>query len=179
MKYLITALLLITANAVFSQDSLSDFKDPTLTDSCGLRFSGHVEDVDTKEKLVGAIVNLSGVTEPVVTDEKGDFVFNSVCAGQYVLSITHVDCQPLQQNVTINRDKHSDYFLPHAMNTLGEVVVSGRTGTASSGFKQDLSGRRLDETKGLSLAEALSKINGVTMLQMGTNVAKPVIHGLH
>ncbi|RYY58384.1 MAG: TonB-dependent receptor, partial [Chitinophagaceae bacterium] len=127
----------------------------------------------------GAIVNLSGVTEPVVTDEKGDFVFNLVCAGQYVLSITHVDCQPLQQNVTINRDKHSDYFLPHAMNTLGEVVVSGRTGTASSGFKQDLSGRRLDETKGLSLAEALSKINGVTMLQMGTNIAKPVIHGLH
>ncbi|MDZ4809151.1 MAG: TonB-dependent receptor, partial [Bacteroidota bacterium] len=37
----------------------------------------------------------------------------------------------------------------------------------------------LEETKGLSLAEALSKINGVTMLQTGSTISKPVIHGLH
>ncbi|RYY57641.1 MAG: TonB-dependent receptor [Chitinophagaceae bacterium] len=179
MKYFVTALLMFSAGVVFSQDSLLPATDPMIGDSCRIRFSGHVEDADTKEKLVGATVSLSGLSQQIITDDKGDFVFAGVCAGQYTLLITHVDCAPLEQAVTITRDRHADYFLPHALNTLGEVVVAGRTGMASSGFKQDLSGRRLEETKGLSLAEALSKINGVTMLQMGTNIAKPVIHGLH
>lgn len=31
----------------------------------------------------------------------------------------------------------------------------------------------------MTLAQSLSRINGVTMLQTGNNISKPVIHGLH
>ncbi|WP_425339414.1 TonB-dependent receptor [Aridibaculum aurantiacum] len=37
----------------------------------------------------------------------------------------------------------------------------------------------MEETRGQNLAEALSRINGVTMLQTGSTISKPVIHGLH
>ncbi|MET0637011.1 MAG: TonB-dependent receptor plug domain-containing protein [Chitinophagaceae bacterium] len=167
MKYLFVVLLTLSVNIIFSQDS------------CLIHFSGHVEDLDTKEKLVGATVSLAGINYQITTDDKGDFVFDNLCPGDYSVTITHVDCQPLKQVVSISRDRHMDFLLPHASNTLGEVVVAGRTGLPKTGFREELSGRRLEETKGLSLAEALSKINGVTMLQMGTNIAKPVIHGLH
>ncbi|MBK7882797.1 MAG: TonB-dependent receptor plug domain-containing protein [Chitinophagaceae bacterium] len=46
-------------------------------------------------------------------------------------------------------------------------------------LKKELSGKALQETRGLSLSEALTKINGVTMLQTGSTISKPIIHGLH
>jgi iron complex outermembrane recepter protein len=69
--------------------------------------------------------------------------------------------------------------MPHARKTLGELTLEAQRGIANTGFKKELSGKALNESRGLSLAEALSKINGVTMLQTGSTIAKPVIHGLH
>jgi iron complex outermembrane receptor protein len=90
-----------------------------------------------------------------------------------------VDCQPLRQTINLDRNRHFDLFLPHAKNTLGEAVVVAKKESASTGFKQELSGQKLEEAKGISISEALSKINGVTMLQTGSTISKPVIHGLH
>jgi iron complex outermembrane receptor protein len=148
-------------------------------DSCLLKLAGHVEDADTKEKLAGATVKLLENNRTITTDEKGDFLFYNICAGSYTLLVSHVDCESKEQLITLTKDKHVDIFIPHARNTLSEVVVAGKLGTPVTGFKQELSGRKLDETKGLSISEALSRINGVTLLQTGSTIAKPVIHGLH
>jgi len=37
----------------------------------------------------------------------------------------------------------------------------------------------VDATRGQSLGEVLSRANGVTVLQTGSTIFKPVIHGLH
>jgi len=42
-----------------------------------------------------------------------------------------------------------------------------------------LSGADLDKTRGKSLGEALKSVNGVTGLQSGASIVKPVINGLH
>lgn len=146
---------------------------------CSLRLSGHVEDTDTREKLVSAVVTIIELNRQLVTDTTGDFVFDNLCPGVYTLTITHINCKPLEQKVKMNGRKHLDLLLPHSKNTLSEVVVEGRKQVPNTGFRQELSGRVLDETKGMSLSEALSKINGVTLLQTGSTISKPVIHGLH
>jgi iron complex outermembrane recepter protein len=146
---------------------------------CQLRLSGHVEDADTKDKLLSATVLIVELNKQIITDEKGDFVFPDLCAGRYTIQISHVDCQTLRQTVNLDRNRHLDLFLPHAKNTLGEAVVVAQKETAGAGFKKELSGQELEETKGLSISEALSKINGVTLLQTGSTISKPVIHGLH
>ena len=147
--------------------------------SCPFRLSGHVEDADTKETLPGATVLLLELNREIITDEKGDFVFFNICEGTYTLRVTHISCDSVTQMVQLTKDRHLDIFMPHARNTLEEVVIAGKTGTANTGFKQELSGRKLDEAKSVSISEALSRINGVTLLQTGSTVAKPVIHGLH
>lgn len=147
--------------------------------NCQTRLSGHVEDADTKETLHGATVKLVELNREIVTDEKGDFVFFNLCEGVYTLLVTHVSCDSVKQTVHLSKDRHLDIFMPHARNTLEEVVVAGKTGTPNTGYKQELSGRKLDEAKSVSISEALSRINGVTLLQTGSTVAKPVIHGLH
>ncbi len=151
----------------------------SLAQDCSLRLSGHVEDADTKEKLYAATVILRELNKEVVTNSNGDFVFTGLCPGEYTLVISHVNCEPFEQKISFTKNTHHDFFLPHARHTLGAVVVEGKKGIANTGSKKELSGKELDEMKGFSLAEALNKLPGVSMLQTGTNISKPVIHGLH
>jgi len=146
---------------------------------CSLTLSGHVEDADTKEKLQAVTVTIVELGLQIITNEKGDFVFTGLCAGNYSVIVSHVSCDRVEKAISLTKDFHIDVLMPHARKVLGDVVVDAQKGMANTGFKKELSGRALEETKGLSLADALSRINGVTMLQTGSTIAKPVIHGLH
>lgn len=146
---------------------------------CAIKLSGHVIDSDTKENLLNATVSLIESGRTIITNENGDFVFNNLCAGNYTIRITHVSCDTVLQKIALVKALHIDFNLPHAINTLGAVVVAGVRGIQNTGIKEELTGRELEETRGLSLAEALSKLNGVSMLQTGSTIAKPIIHGLH
>ena len=146
---------------------------------CNLRLSGHVEDTDTRDKLTDATVTIVELNRQMMTDSTGDFAFDSLCTGNYTIRISHVHCETKEQKVQLNKKKHLDFFLPHSKNTLTEVIVEARKEISNTGFKKELSGKAMQETKGLSLSEALNKINGVTMLQTGSTISKPVIHGLH
>lgn len=168
MKYIffISALLILCSAKAFSQD-------------CLLRLTGHVTDSDTKDNLVSATVTLIEQAKTLITNSNGDFVFDNLCAGNYSIKITHVNCDTVLQKVVLSKTMHVDFNLPHAVNTLRDVTVTSLRGLQNTGIKKELAGRELEQTKGLSLAEALSKLNGVTMLQTGSTIAKPVIHGLH
>ncbi|RYZ52627.1 MAG: TonB-dependent receptor, partial [Sphingobacteriales bacterium] len=150
-----------------------------ISQSCSLTLKGHVEDSDTKDRLTGATVIIRSLSKEVTTDDNGDFSFQGLCPGNYQLDVTHVGCEPITRTVDLTRNLHLDLLMPHLKNNLQEVLVSGTKGVANTGYKQELSGARLAETNGLSLAEALAKINGVTLLQTGATISKPVIHGLH
>ncbi len=153
--------------------------NPSLAQVCDIRFTGHIEDADTKQRLPAATVNIREINRQIITDNNGDFLFENLCAGNYTLLITHVNCEAVEKKVAISRSYHIDIFLPHARRTLGEILVEGQTGMPKSGYKDELSGQALEETRGLSLADALSRINGVSLLQTGSTISKPVIHGLH
>jgi iron complex outermembrane recepter protein len=167
MKHLIIVISLLAVHAfLVGQD-------------CSLTLKGHVEDSDTKDKLAGATVVLRQVNLEITTDENGDFAFSKLCPGQYVLEVSHVGCEPVTRILDLNKSLHLDLLLPHVKNNLQEVLVSGTKGVANTGMKMELSGARLEQASGLSLAEALAKLNGVTLLQTGSTISKPVIHGLH
>lgn len=166
MKFILAFALILYGSLCFAQ-------------TCDIKFSGHVEDADSKQKLTDANVSIKETGMQIVTDSKGDFIFPGLCAGEYTLLVTHVSCDPVEKKIILRKDYHIDVFLPHNRKVLGDVVVEAQIGIANTGFKKELSGRELAETKGLSLAEALTKINGVTMLQTGSSISKPVIHGLH
>ncbi len=167
LKSLLTILLsILITNALFSQQ-------------CTYSLSGHIEDADTNEKLQSARVIIKETGKQIITDKNGDFIFKGLCEGNYTLLISHMSCDSVLKKISITKDYHIDVLLPHTLNVLGDVLVNAQKGMANTGFKKELSGRILEETKGLSLAEALSKLNGVTMLQTGASISKPVIHGLH
>lgn len=59
---------------------------------------------------------------------------------------------------------------------LDSVAVVGRKTNSGAG---SLSGEDLERTRGGSLAEIIRSVPGVTMLQTGATITKPVIHGMY
>lgn len=151
----------------------------TEAQQCTLILTGHIEDPDTRKKLSGATVLLVEQQKQITTDSKGNFSFTGLCAGNYTLKVSHVDCEPIEQKIMLVKDQHLDIDMPHHSNTMDEVMVSAIKSTQNTGSKKTLSADDLDKTRGQSLAETLSRLNGVAMLQAGATVAKPMIHGLH
>ena len=74
-----------------------------------------------------------------------------------------------------------DIKLKAAAGQLSEVRVEGAKETRPliSQSQTTLTGRALQQTRGLNLAAALQGITGVYSIQTGPTIAKPVIHGLY
>ncbi len=147
---------------------------------CNMQVQGLVEDEDLHTMLVGAVVSIKSHKLEVITDESGRFLLKGLCPGKYDIDITHIGCLPVSRHIhVVDRDLVLEIKMPHAQNALEDVVV---TGLAVSGRKTGaatLRGQQLEATRGESLSESLSRMNGVTTLQTGTNIYKPVINGLH
>ncbi len=146
---------------------------------CTLMLSGHIDDADTKEHLLNATIFIRELKLSALTDSSGFFRFRGLCSGSYTLIISHSGCKTISKHIHIKSDYEFDLQLDHQIGSLQEVVVTGDVG---GGFIQSaniIKGNQLRATRGLTLAESIQKIAGVTMLQTGTNIYKPVINGLH
>ena len=155
------------------------FNSTTIYSQCILSIRGKVNDVDAKAMLEGATVLLIETKHSVVTDKEGKFIISGLCPGDYTIRISHADCQSQDIHFHLKEDVFKDIDLPHAENILKEVVVVGAATIRAEGISAELRGKDLASTRGLTLGESLQKINGVTVLQTGNNIYKPIIQGLH
>jgi len=146
---------------------------------CILTISGNVKDADTRSALMGATVSIIELKRTILTDNEGKYTFSGICPGDYTLRITHADCQALDFHFHLKEDIVKSFQLSHAENLLKEVVVVGATSVRPEGMTGELKGKELAATRGLTLGESLQRITGVTVLQTGNNIYKPVIQGLH
>ena len=163
-------LLMLLAGATLSQQ---------LQAQCNLSFSGTVFDQDSKEALKEATIFIKELNKTVVSDSKGEFIFRGLCPGSYTIIVSHVNCTPQPAHIHLREDLHKDIEIPHNFSQLGEVVVRGTASASQTTPMAELKGKQLEATRGLTLGESLQRVNGVTVLQTGNNIYKPVINGLH
>lgn len=150
-----------------------------LTAQCTYTIGGIVKDEDQKTLLEKATVTLVELNKSVFTNAAGEYVFKGICQGDYTLRVTHADCQTIELHIHLKDDLVQHFILSHTENRLKEVVVVGATTIRPEGMTGELKGKQLLSTRGASLGESLQKITGVTVLQTGNNIYKPVIQGLH
>ena len=149
------------------------------TAQCVLQVSGIISDQDTRERLTEATVSIRELNRAVTTNAKGEYVLTGLCQGAYTIVVSHVSCKSTVLHIDLKEDLHRDIELNHAAAQLQEVVVKASAGVGGTAVAAELKGKALEATRGLTLGESLRAINGVTTLQTGTNIYKPVIHGLH
>lgn len=148
--------------------------------SCNYSLKGRVADENSVDALDGAVVTLLPSQQVIVTDPKGRFVFSELCVGSYTLVISHIGCETQQIEILLRSDTLLKIQLNHKSHDLENVeIVQHKRESHVTQATEELQGLSLQKIQGVTLGEAVSKLAGVTTINTGTTIAKPVIHGLH
>lgn len=169
MKYVLIAFLGVRLTSAYGQSP-----------ECTCTVQGRVSERENGGSLVGAVVFLKGTKWNAISDSLGFYALKNLCQGRYVLVCQLVGYTPFETKILLTHaETEQDLTLREADVHLQNVVVTARRNTPTTQSRTDLSGTDLNRTRGQSLGEALTSVTGVTTLQTGSNIAKPVIHGLH
>ena len=171
MRLFISALVLLaTTYQVIAQAA----------DTCTYTITGQVIDDHDGEALEFATVQLLGTGVGAVSDIDGSFVIENICPGEYTLYFSHIGCEPLERRVNVNKNLELTLRLEHHAEILEEIeLTANRVVTAGSVTQEELSQEALTRTQGQALGEAMRSLPGVTAIQTGPAIFKPVIHGFH
>ncbi|GHB55625.1 TonB-dependent receptor [Persicitalea jodogahamensis] len=130
--------------------------------------------------VVGATLLLVKSNQGVFTDAAGRYEFTGLCPGKYEIECRIIGYQSRRDTVNLTEGHEENFSLDEEEIHLKDVEITAhRTDAPISQPLTTLSGSDLARTRGQSLGESLQGITGVTMLQTGSSIAKPVIHGMH
>jgi len=158
---------------------LSAFPFLITAQKCDATLCGTVVDADTNEPIAFAEVFIQETADGVITNEAGKFHFHNICEGSYTVEGRHIGCPHIAKEVLIRGNVEVDFRLQHGLD-LDQIVVKAKAvEVVSAQSEQKLSGLELDALKGQTLGDALTNLQGVSTLNTGSSISKPVIRGLH
>lgn len=168
MRLFALLLLLFSSTHSFSQD-------------CNNTLYGSLLDIHDGSVLTGATVIVAQTGVGVLTDLDGDFVISNLCSATYELQISHPSCSTKAFSVLIKDDTQKTFKLEHHLESLNEIIVNGKkTNRATKSIYENLVDQQTITTfSSGSLGDALNSISGVSSLNTGNTVVKPMINGLH
>ncbi len=146
---------------------------------------GVVRDSNTREPLHAATVRVVGTTRGAVSDRNGVFHVHDVPGDTVILQFTHVGYAPKRTVLPLRgrTDIRIEVLLAPSQRSSDEAVVIGvRTPHTSSALPTqqvtELSAAQIDEHRGQTFADVLTRVPGVTVVQTGPSISKPMIHGM-
>ncbi len=146
---------------------------------CSYTLSGRVV-TGSGEVAVGASILLAGTNTGQQADIDGKFSFSGLCAGHHVIQIKLLGYTDQSVRITLPQSATVVVTLASDDRVLDEIVVQEHMShTETANNFQSLEGSALDETRGKSLGETLQSVAGVSTIQTGPSIFKPVINGLH
>lgn len=149
----------------------------TVAQECNDSLSGIVRD-DVGQLLPGATIRLGDLA--MISSDEGTFRFDNLCSGKYSLRIEFVGFEVYTSNISIPSRRNVSIQLKPITTELQSVVIEGdKRMTAVSQTTSLLSKDELALLHGRPLGESLKEIPGVSAIQTGPSIFKPVIHGLH
>ena len=160
--------------------SLTGAAQSSPPDSCTYTVDGQVLDLTTQQPMPYASVQVKGLPVGDQTDAQGYFRIEHLCRREFDLVVSYVGYKTAVHHHDVYHSA-PQIFLAHDSITLQSVTVEGErtAGDLYSGTVQRLSPQEFAQQQSGSLGELAANLSGVSMLSTGSNVAKPIIHGLH
>lgn len=148
---------------------------------CNFVLRGKVVHAEHQEPIEGATIYIHELKTGTFSDIRGNFRLTNLCsATKYTLAIQYLGHITLTEEVVLTGNTSLTFRLIEEDIVIEGVEVHGhRDAVITTSTVSSLSGRALQETRGATLGEALKRISGITTYSTGSNVSKPVIHGLH
>ncbi len=149
--------------------------------NCTNTLSGYVIDLHDNSVLSNATVIVAGSEDLFTTDEDGKYIIPNLCDATYNLQVSHPFCETQAIKVTVNGNTTRNINMEHHLESLGDVELIAHAHKAKSktGTETVVAHDILESNSAGSLGDALNQLSGVTSLNTGNTVVKPVIQGLH
>ena len=150
------------------------------TQNCDSVFLGEIKDFHDNTPIVGATVFIKNLDKYVSSDINGKFKIENLCKGELILVISHVSCETKMVTYTIDGDVFKSIALEHHIEELTEVTVKTEEQTTTRTAQETLiKSDVLERYSSLSLGDALKEVPGVSSINTGNTIVKPMINGLH
>ena len=158
----IACLLLYTANA----------------QKCTYTLEGRVNDFHDSSPIIGATIHIKKTDRYATTDSNGFFVIKNLCVENVVLSISHVSCDTKSVRVNVLKKKVHQFYLEHHVEALNEINIQSNLKPKTTQATR-LKSKDIDQFTNKSIGDVLKQVSGVSSMNTGNTIVKPVINGLH
>ena len=157
------------------------FSLTSVAQRCSSIFLGKIKDFHDSSPIIGATVYIKNLDKYVTSDLNGKFRIENLCEGELTLVISHVNCDTKTITYTINGDVFKTITLEHHIEELDEVSIKSNAVKKMTVTAQEsvLKTKTLKRYSSLSLGDALKEVSGVSSLNTGSTIVKPMINGLH
>jgi iron complex outermembrane receptor protein len=168
MKQLILVLVLTVSGYVYGQD-------------CHFIFLGELTDFHDGTPISSATIFINEQNKYITSDFDGKFKIENTCGGILNLTISHVGCQTKIVSYTIANNTFKAISIEHHTEALNEVSVTGNITKKETQTGQEtvIKQNTLKKYSALSLGDALKEVSGVSSINTGNAIVKPMINGLH
>jgi iron complex outermembrane recepter protein len=166
-RQILLVLIIVISLPAFAQDR----KD------CSQIVRGRVFDLHESYPLPGALVQIG--ERGTVTDHEGVFEVENLCPGILTFSVSFQGYKYFTQTVVLP-SQELKIFMIRAEVELSEIVVEDlRRAMGESITYSVISAADIQKVSGKPLGEAIKGIPGISTIQTGPAISKPIIHGLH
>ncbi len=153
----------------------------SFSQNCGNTLSGTVTDLHDGSLLLEATLIVAGSEQAVVTDLDGKFIIPNLCDGTYNIQVSHPYCLTKGFTIKIDGNTIKNFKLEHHLEELNQITVEGKAYSNKSKtiLENTISKEELERFSSGTLGDALNSLSGVSSLNTGNTVVKPLINGLH
>ena len=168
MKYTIYTIVIMFSLFGFSQ-------------TCKHVFLGEINDFHDKTPIVDATIFIKNLNRYTTSDINGKFKIEKLCDGPLILEISHVNCENKTIIFNIKGDTFKTIFLEHHIEELNEITVNSQLSKTTTKTAQEsiIKEQKINRYSSQSLGDALKEVSGVSSINTGNNIVKPIINGLH
>ncbi|MBN2279692.1 MAG: TonB-dependent receptor [Candidatus Marinimicrobia bacterium] len=151
--------------------------------SSGGSLVGHIYDQETGEDIGWTTVLLEEINRSVSAHSDGEYHFFDIPVGKYTLKAFRIGYHDYKSTVEVveNQQIQKDIQLSQKVLFTEEVTVESQRYKKTSDLQQpdiEVSGKKLRENIGLTIAETISSEPGLSQRTMGPAPARPVLRGL-
>ncbi|MFB0938330.1 MAG: TonB-dependent receptor [Urechidicola sp.] len=153
----------------------------SISQNCESRLSGSVTDLHDGSTLVEAIIIVVGSEQFVQTNIEGKFTISNLCEGTYKVQVSHEDCLTKGFTVEVSGNTIINFKLEHHLEELNQIIIQGNVynDKSKTTLESTISKDELENFSSGTLGDALNSLSGVSSLNTGNTVVKPLINGLH
>ena len=152
----------------------------TYAQDCSLRITGTVKDFHDGSIIQDATLYLKQKDTYTVSNSNGVFSFEDLCKGDYTIVVSHISCETKTIELTLDDSKVLNILMEHHIEELTEVNLKGKGSTKTKTSQETvIRTSKIEEFSSASLGDALKQVSGVSSINTGNTIVKPVINGLH